>query len=100
MQKLLFLGYLVLIGGCALISFAKDFEDVPETTVAEIKKMPENKMAFLQGHLNNHTFSDATGVIKTENTFHVDPTQKIEILARVHNSLFHHKIDIITLSPL
>ena len=100
MRNILFLCGLFVLCCFAVKPSAKDFDNIPETTIAESKKMPDNKIVYLQGHLNNHTFSDATGVIKTNNTFNIDPKKKIEILARTHNSLFNHKIDIITISPL
>ena len=64
MRNIMFLCSILLISVCISSVSAKDFENIPETTIAESKKMPDNKIVYLQGHLNNHTFSDATGVIK------------------------------------
>ena len=100
MRNVLFLCCVFVLCCLAIKAPTKDFDNIPEATIAESKKMPDNKMVYLQGHLNNHTFSDATGVIKANNTFLVDPKQKIEILARIHNSFFNHEIDIITISPI
>lgn len=100
MRKILILFVFIFISGCALISFAKDFEDIPDATVAEVLEMPDNKLVFMQGTLDNQIFTDDTGSIDVGNNFYSDPEQKIEILARTHNTLFSHEINIITLSPI
>lgn len=100
MRNLLSLCCFLFTGSCAIISFANDFEDIPDATVAEVKQMPHNKMVLMQGNLDNYIFRDTTGEIKTGNTFTVSPEQKIEILARTNNSLLSSSIDIITISPL
>ena len=100
MKNVLSLCVFIFVSSCALISFAKDFEDIPDATVAEVLEMPDNKLVFMQGKLDNQIFSDATGSIEVGNTFYSNPNQKIEILARTHNTLFSHGINIITLSPI
>jgi len=100
MRNILSLCTFVFIGSCALISFAKDFDNIPDATVAEVLQMPDNKLVFMQGKLDNQIFTDATGSIDVGNSFYSDPKQKIEILARTHNTFFTHEINIITLSPI
>ena len=94
------LKYIIYIALIAVVYFAKDFEDIPNATVAEVLDMPDNKLVFMQGTLDNQIFTDATGSIEVGNNFYSDPKQKIEILARTHNTLFSHEINIITLSPI
>ncbi len=100
MRNILSLCTFIIVSSCAIISFANDFEDIPDATVAEVLDMPDKKLVFMQGHLNDQTFTDPTGSITTGNSFAVSPEQKIEILAQTHNTLLTHEINIITLSPL
>ena len=100
MKNILSLCVFIFISSCALISFANDFEDIPNVTVAEVLEMPDNKLVFMQGKLDKQIFTDATGSIDVGNTFYSNPEQKIEVLARTHNTFFTHEINIITLSPL
>lgn len=90
----------MFVGSCALISFAADFTNIPDATVAEVLDMPDKQLVFMQGTLDDHIFTDATGSVSVGNSFDVDPHQKIEILARTHNTPLTHEINIITLSPL
>lgn len=100
MKKIFSLSVFLFMSSCALISFANDFNDIPNATVAEVIKMPDNKLVFMQGTLHNQIFTDSTGSIEVINNLSSNPEQKIEILAKTHNSFFTNEIDIITLSPL
>lgn len=100
MKNILSLFVFMFIGSCALISFAEDFTDIPDATVAEVLDMPDKQLVFMQGTLDDKIFTDTTGSVSVGNSFTVDPRQKIEILARTHNTLLTREIDIITLSPL
>ena len=100
MKNILSLFVFMFVGSCALISFATDFTNIPDATVAEVLNMPDKQLVFMQGRLDNHIFTDATGSVNVGNSFAIDSQQKIEILARTHNTLLTREIDIITLSPL
>ena len=86
----------LLVTCCALISFAGDFENIPDITVAEAKKMPDNKLIFLSGKIKNNIFSDETGAIRITDPKSLPSQEKTHILARTHNSWFNHEISIIS----
>lgn len=100
MKKLLSLCVFIFINSCALISFAGDFQDIPDATVKQVSSLPDNTLVFMKGYLDHDLFRDNTGTIHVGNEFYSDKDQKIEILARVHNNVLENEINIITLSPL
>ncbi len=100
MKKLLSFCVFLFINSCALVSFAADFQDIPDATVIQTESLPDNTLVFMQGYLDQNSFKDSTGTIRVRNNFYSDKDQKIEILAQVHNDLLESEINIITLSPL